>query len=125
MPWVDENKCNGCGICVEECPVNAISMENQKAQIDMDKCIHCGICHQVCPQKAVKHDSEKIPNEIKENMQKTEKFMDACEKHLGDTKEADKCLSRMIKHFNKEKVVAEKTLEELKKLKITREKQTE
>ena len=43
--------------------------------------------------------------------------MELCAKYLGDAKEKNKCLQRMIKHFNKEKVVAEKTLEELNKLK--------
>jgi len=65
MPWVDENICIGCGICVEECPVNAISMENGKAIIDMEKCIRCKKCHEVCPQKAVKHDKEKNQKEVK------------------------------------------------------------
>jgi NAD-dependent dihydropyrimidine dehydrogenase PreA subunit len=30
MPWVDKDKCTGCGICIEECPVGAISMENDE-----------------------------------------------------------------------------------------------
>jgi len=38
-------------------------------------------------------------------------------KYLGDSKEELKCLNGMIKYFNKEKVVAEKTLEQLEKLK--------
>lgn len=59
MPWVDKNICTGCGLCVEECPVLAITMEEGKAKIDMDKCIRCKKCHEVCPQKAIKHDSEK------------------------------------------------------------------
>jgi hypothetical protein len=42
--------------------------------------------------------------------------MEACEKHLGDAKEQQKCLNRMIKHFNKEKMVAEKTIEELESI---------
>jgi len=41
--------------------------------------------------------------------------MNACAKYLGDAKEKQKCLNRMIKHFNKEKIVAEKTLEKLGK----------
>jgi len=43
--------------------------------------------------------------------------MNACAKYIGDVKEKQKCLDRMIKHFNKEKVVAEKTLEKLQMLK--------
>ncbi len=59
MPWVDKEICTGCGICVRECPVNAITIKNKKAEINMKKCIRCKKCHEVCPQKAIKHDSEK------------------------------------------------------------------
>jgi len=124
MPWVDKEKCIGCGICVEECPVDAISlsaeeagMEVEKAKINMDECIHCGICHDVCPQGAVKHDSDKIPEEVAANVKMTKKFMELCAKYLGSDEEKAKCLKRMEKHFNKNRIVAEKTLEELKKLK--------
>jgi len=65
----------------------------------------------------VKHDSEKIPDDVKANVEMTKGFMEACEKHLGDITERQKCLNRMIKHFNKEKNVAVKTLDELEKLK--------
>ncbi len=115
MPWVDAEKCTGCRICVEKCPVNVISMENERAEINMDGCIHCGICHDVCPQEAVRHDSEKIPEDVKANVKMTKKFMEDCAKHLGNVKEKEKCLKRMKKHFNKEKVVAERTIEELEK----------
>jgi len=117
MPWVDEEKCTGCNVCVEKCPVKAISMEDEKAKINMEECIHCGTCHSVCPQEAVRHDNEKIPEEIKANVGMTKNFMEACVKHLGDDKQGQKCLNRMIKYFNKEKIVTEKTLEELEKLK--------
>ena len=117
MPWIDKNECVGCSICVEECPVDTIYMDNEHAEINMDNCIHCGICHGVCPENAVKHDSEKIPDEVEVNIAKTKVFMNACAKYLGDAKEKQKCLNRMIKHFNKEKIVAEKTLEKLQMLK--------
>jgi len=32
MPWVDIGKCTGCKICVEKCPVNAISMGGGKSK---------------------------------------------------------------------------------------------
>jgi len=117
MPWVDVNRCTGCGICVEKCPVDTIIMEDEKAKINMDECIRCGICHDVCPEQAVKHDSEKVPELIKANIEMTKRFMETCEKYLGDVKEKWKCLERMKKHFNREKIVAEKTIGELEKLK--------
>lgn len=116
MPWIDKNECIGCGECVTQCPVNTIIIVDEKAEIDMNNCIRCGVCHDVCPEDAVKHDSEKIPDEVNANIAKAKKFMDACANYLGDVKEKQKCLNRMIKHFNKEKVVAEKTLEKLQML---------
>jgi uncharacterized Fe-S center protein len=113
IPWVDEERCTDCGICVEECPVGAISSENDTAIIHMDQCIRCGTCHDVCPQEAVRHDSEKIPELVQANVELTQQCMEACAKYLGGAHEKRKCLERMKKHFNKEKIVAEKTLEEL------------
>ncbi|MCK4859469.1 MAG: 4Fe-4S binding protein [Candidatus Omnitrophica bacterium] len=118
MPWIDEQKCVGCGICVKKCPVGAIIMEGKKAKINMAECIHCGTCHVICSQEAVRHDSEKIPEEIRTNVEMTKGFMEACGKYFCDVKEKDKCLNRMIKHFNKEKLIAEKTLKELEKIKL-------
>ena len=112
MPWIDKNKCTGCGLCIRECPVNAIFMKEGKAEIDMDKCIRCGKCHDVCPQEAVRHDGEKIAIEVKENLEKTKKLME----NFGTKEEKKAFLERMIKHYNKEKKVAEKTIEEIKNL---------
>lgn len=117
MPWVDTEKCTGCKICIEKCPVGAISIEDRKAKINMEECIHCGTCHSVCPQEAIRHDSEKIPDDVVANVERIKEFMELCAKYLGDSKEKQKCLNRMIKYFNKEKIVAEKTLEELEALK--------
>ena len=52
MVKVDENKCNGCGACVAVCPVNAITIENEKAVIS-DACVQCGACVSQCPQGAI------------------------------------------------------------------------
>lgn len=112
MPWIDKNKCTGCELCIKECPVNAISMKEGKAEIDMDKCIRCGKCHDVCPREAVRHDKERISLEVKENINKTKKLME----NFKTKKEKQAFLERMIKHFNKEIKVAEKTIGEIKNL---------
>jgi len=117
MPWIDKDMCTGCGTCVEECPVGTISVSGDTADINMDNCIHCGICHEVCTEDAVRHDSEKIPDRVEANVTETKKFMSDCEKYLKSEEEGQKCLKRMIKYYNNEKVIAEKTLDELESLK--------
>jgi len=42
--------------------------------------------------------------------------INACIRYLGDEQEGQKCLNKLIKHFTKEKTVAEKTLERLQML---------
>ena len=92
-------------------------MYNENANIDMSECIHCGVCHDVCPEDAVRHDTEKIAENVSANVDMTEKFMEACATYLGSEDEKNKCLTRMIGHFEKERIVAEKTLEQLRRLK--------
>lgn len=115
MPWIDDNRCTGCAICVEECPAEVIWMENGKARIDMDGCVRCAVCHDVCPTEAVRHDSEKVTEIVKNNVDIAKRNMEACGKYLSDADRWE-CLERTIKHFNREKNIAQKTLDELEKL---------
>ena len=51
---VDNNKCTGCGLCVEVCSVEAISLSPQKIiEIETDNCIECGACENECPNGAI------------------------------------------------------------------------
>ena len=46
---VDAHLCCLCGACKAVCPVEAITIENDKPNIDEEKCIHCGLCNYHCP----------------------------------------------------------------------------
>ena len=50
---VDTGLCTGCGACVEACPVEAVSLRGDKANIDAEKCVDCGACESVCPMEAI------------------------------------------------------------------------
>jgi len=112
MPWIDSNDCSGCGICVEECPNNAITLVQDIAILDQDNCIRCGICHSACPREAVKHDSLLIPTEVRANIERVKNALE----HFGNEEEKQASLTRWIKFFNKEKKIMEKTLFELESL---------
>lgn len=47
-PYVEEEKCVGCGTCVRYCPSGAVRIVEKKARIDYDVCIGCGQCIVVC-----------------------------------------------------------------------------
>ena len=48
------DSCNGCTICAQKCPTDAIEMKPYEVHlIDQDKCVKCDICKQVCPINAV------------------------------------------------------------------------
>ena len=43
------NECINCGICVEKCPTEALTMVNDKVTWDKEKCVDCDSCIKVCP----------------------------------------------------------------------------
>jgi len=49
----DTDACIGCGSCVDICPVQAVSIIADKAQIDPNWCIGCGVCAVDCPTGAI------------------------------------------------------------------------
>lgn len=45
--------CIGCGLCVRNCPVGAVTVTDFNATIDQDKCTSCGTCVEKCPKKSI------------------------------------------------------------------------
>ncbi len=46
-------RCTACGICVANCPVQAIQITDKRAHTDRNRCIRCYCCHELCPEDAV------------------------------------------------------------------------
>ncbi|MBN1694564.1 Coenzyme F420 hydrogenase/dehydrogenase, beta subunit C-terminal domain [candidate division WOR-3 bacterium] len=88
---VKRGLCVGCGSCVSSCPVDAISMFENKlgelvASIDFRKCNFCGICVDVCPGNEV--DFEKLTDDIFDKDCKTSAF--GAYRHLFLSRARDK-----------------------------------
>jgi heterodisulfide reductase subunit A len=74
--YVDEEKCTGCGICTQKCPVEVIDEYNKGLKvrkaiyvkypqavplifsIDKEHCIGCGNCERHCEAGAIAYDQE-------------------------------------------------------------------
>jgi len=50
---INLGRCTGCGFCLRDCPVKAISIVKKKAVINPLKCTHCNVCFRVCRENAV------------------------------------------------------------------------
>jgi len=62
LPVVDETQCNGCGKCVNICPVEAMTLVSsndphhpkmKKAKVDEDICLGCGVCVRTCAHESL------------------------------------------------------------------------
>lgn len=53
-PFFAEDRCNGCGLCMRNCPAHAITLRNGKP-IWAAQCFQCLRCINECPQQAIQY----------------------------------------------------------------------
>jgi ferredoxin len=57
MIRIDDERCTGCGACVEVCPTGAIRLAEGEtgihAEIDEKRCQECEACMEACPEEAI------------------------------------------------------------------------
>ena len=60
---IDEDLCNGCGICILACPMEVLELElgpiKSARVIDKNQCMVCYNCEKSCPKMAIFVDAEK------------------------------------------------------------------
>ncbi|MBW1810877.1 MAG: nitroreductase family protein [Deltaproteobacteria bacterium] len=50
---INQEICNGCGLCVKVCPDKTLSMLDGKAVVTGDKSFYCDHCAAICPTQAI------------------------------------------------------------------------
>lgn len=87
---IDESKCNGCGLCLPNCPEGALRIIDNKARLISDLfCDGLGACLGHCPQGAIKIEERAAEGynerKVMENIARQgDKVIQAHLKHLKD-----------------------------------------
>lgn len=103
---IDEEKCNGCGECIPDCPEGALQVIDGKARLISDLfCDGLGACLKACPNDAMiveeREAQEYNESKVMENIVKGGKnVIEAHLKHLKEHGE-EKLLNEAIEYMKK------------------------
>jgi len=67
-PFVNAERCTGCGRCVEWCAAEAILVEDGTAAILDAKCTGCAHCLMSCPENAIRFKWDRAPDEVQKRI---------------------------------------------------------
>jgi ferredoxin len=79
---IDQTACNGCGKCVDACPVDALSLvsandpkkpRKKAARLDEETCLGCGVCVGACPENRLRLTSR--PERVITPLNSTHRFV--------------------------------------------------
>lgn len=71
---VDEEKCTGCGVCEERCPIDAVVV-NGVSTVNADKCMGCGVCYPTCPSDAISLVEREERTELMNHMEYVQELL--------------------------------------------------
>jgi len=57
---INNDKCTDCGVCMDICRFDAISLENDQFVIEPLNCEGCGYCQRVCPVDAITMEEQNV-----------------------------------------------------------------
>ena len=63
----DAECCIGCGLCVRDCPANALELIRESREVYQlryfpTRCAFCGQCQATCPRGAISHSNRIVPS---------------------------------------------------------------
>ncbi len=59
QPCFDPESCTTCETCVDRCPAEALSLNENIPEVKMSRCIGCGVCAIGCPSDAIVMEEKK------------------------------------------------------------------
>jgi len=67
-PYIDEDRCTACLICLEYCIHGAISQKSSQVSIDQKKCTGCAGCMSICPERAIRFSWDATSSDIQKGI---------------------------------------------------------